>query len=259
LIDRASHDHALFRDDNAQVYYFPEEAMRGTTFAASIKPCQRRKDGRGSWQAIVSQYAGVDNWCAKLKSQIELLHTRKWKEQSNFSLDHFIFQQRNVYVSTTQCANHVNFQLPNQGTRVQVLLDAIENNHAPLQAAMALFRNDTGPGGKMDSFEDTAAFLLAHDPVAKNRKVGGKRPIANISNTNASDSRKSNSKAGIGKTGVHFRFYDNPEYTKLSHDQKAELKEYHDPNEQKSKGQKLGKHGKLSNGKSHQGAKSTDS
>jgi len=142
-----------------------------------------------------------------------------------------------------QCANHVNFQLPNKGTRDQFLLDAIENNHAPLQAAMVLVRNDTGPGGKMDTFEDTAAFLRPHDPVAKNRSVSGKRPIANISDMNASDSRKSNSKAGIGKTGVRFHFYDGPEYMKLSHDQKAELKEYRDSYEQKGKDRKLDKHG----------------
>jgi len=47
LIAPASHeDHTLFRDNNAQVYYFLEEATRGTTFAVSIKPFQRRKDGR---------------------------------------------------------------------------------------------------------------------------------------------------------------------------------------------------------------------
>jgi hypothetical protein len=32
LIARASHSHAKFRDDNASVYYFVEEATRGTTY-----------------------------------------------------------------------------------------------------------------------------------------------------------------------------------------------------------------------------------
>lgn len=45
LINRASHSHSLFRDDNAAVYYRLEEATRSTQYAASIKPFQRRKDG----------------------------------------------------------------------------------------------------------------------------------------------------------------------------------------------------------------------
>ena len=56
LIARASHTHALFRDDNSVVYYHLEEATRGTSYAASIKPFQKVKDGRGAWKALTSQY-----------------------------------------------------------------------------------------------------------------------------------------------------------------------------------------------------------
>ena len=51
LIARASHTHVLFRDDNSVVYNHLEEATRGTSYAASIKPFQRGKDGRGAWKA----------------------------------------------------------------------------------------------------------------------------------------------------------------------------------------------------------------
>ena len=47
LIARASHTHALFRDDNSVEYYHLEEATRGTSYAASIKPFQRGKMGGG--------------------------------------------------------------------------------------------------------------------------------------------------------------------------------------------------------------------
>ena len=40
LIARAAHTHALYRDDNSVVYSL-EEAARGTSYAASIKPFQR--------------------------------------------------------------------------------------------------------------------------------------------------------------------------------------------------------------------------
>ena len=60
LIARASHTHALFRDDNSVVYYHLEKATRGTPYAASIKAFTRAKDGRGAWKALTSQYAGKD-------------------------------------------------------------------------------------------------------------------------------------------------------------------------------------------------------
>ena len=41
LIARVSHTHALSRDDNSVVYYHMEEATRGTSYAASIKPFQK--------------------------------------------------------------------------------------------------------------------------------------------------------------------------------------------------------------------------
>jgi hypothetical protein len=45
------------------------------------------------------------------------------------------------------CAEHVQYQLPNQHSRVGFLLDAIQNNNAGLQAAIASVRTDDGPHG----------------------------------------------------------------------------------------------------------------
>ena len=47
LVARAAHTHELYRDDNSVVYYHLEEATRGSSYAASIKPFQRGKDGGG--------------------------------------------------------------------------------------------------------------------------------------------------------------------------------------------------------------------
>ena len=66
LVARASHTHALFREDNSDVYYKVEEATRGTPYAASIKPFQRAKQGREAWLAITGQYAGKDKWVAEI-------------------------------------------------------------------------------------------------------------------------------------------------------------------------------------------------
>jgi hypothetical protein len=69
LVARASHEHALFRDDNAAVYHYLEEATRSPAYAASIKPFQRSKDGRGTWLALLGQYAGNDKREAEIKIQ----------------------------------------------------------------------------------------------------------------------------------------------------------------------------------------------
>ena len=107
LVERASHEHPLFRDDNSEVYFKLEEATHGTTYAASIKPFQRAKNRRGAYAALTSQYAGRDKWESEIRRQDDLLHNRVWKGQSNFPLEGFVAQHRNAFVSMQQCAKHV--------------------------------------------------------------------------------------------------------------------------------------------------------
>ena len=206
LIARASHTHALFRDDNSVVYYHLEKATRGTSYAASIKPFTRAKDGRGAWKALTSQYAGKDKWEAEIKRQEQLLHTRIWKGQSNFSLENFISQHRNAYVSMQASAEHVQYQLPNEHSRVGFLLEAIQCSDAGLQAAMASIKTDNGPEGMRNNFEATAAHLLPYDPVAKKRSNGQKRGAAQISSV-MDPTPNTTKKPSIGKTGVHLHYY----------------------------------------------------
>ncbi len=240
LVARASHAHALYRDDNSAVYYALEEATRGTSYAASIKPFQRAKDGRAALAALRIQYAGNDKWEAEIKKQEQLLHTRVWKGQTNFSLEKFIAQHRNAYVSMQQCAEHVPYQLPNEHTRVGYLLKAIQCSDAGLQAAIAQINTDDGPNGKRSDFEATAAYLLPYDPVAKKRAQSNKRSAAEISDATGEPATVSSfgSKPGIGKTGVHFRYYEHEDYILLSDEQKLELKEWREANGISSKKQK---------------------
>lgn len=249
LIARLSHDHPLFRDDNAKVYYFLEEATRSTQYSSSLKPYQRAKDGRAAFMALISQHAGVDKWERELKSQETFLTTRVWKGNTNFSLDKFIEQHRAAYISMEQCSLHVAFQLPNETTRVRYLMEAIQCPDAELQASLAAIRMDTaGPTAKRNHFENAASFLLPSDPVMKKRKLNGER------GTNATVSAVTGSgklKVGTGKTGVQFRYYPRKEYRKLNDDQRAELnawREKNDPDrkkrraeEKKNQGEKDGR------------------
>jgi hypothetical protein len=60
-------------------------------------------------------------------------------------------------------AEYVQYQLSNQHSRASVILDAIQNNDAGLQAAIASVRTDDGT----TDFEAAATLLLPNDPVAK--------------------------------------------------------------------------------------------
>ena len=90
LIARALHEHPLYRDDNAQVYYDLEIALRSSSYLSSIKPFQRAKNGRDAFFSIRNQYAGEDKWQAELRRQEDIVHNRIWKGQGQFTLDKFV-------------------------------------------------------------------------------------------------------------------------------------------------------------------------
>ena len=99
--------------------------------------------------------------------QEQLLHTRVWKGQSNFSLEHFISQHRNAYISMSACAEHVQYQSSNEHSHVGFLIDAIQCADAGLQVALASVKMDNGPNGLWSNFERAFSHLLPYDPIAK--------------------------------------------------------------------------------------------
>ena len=235
LVARASHAHGLYRTDNKEVYFKIEEATRSTVYADSIKAFQRGKDGRAAFAALKKQYAGVDKWESTLKEMDSLLHTRKWRGQNSYTLEKFCQHHRNAFVQMQSCAVHVEYQLPNEHTRVGYLLDAIESQDARLLAAIANVRDDKGDGtaanpGKRNDFELAVAYLLPECPVARTKKGAGKRTNAEISEVEVGSVGDSEvevgsfgEKKGIGKTGVHLRWHKISEFKKLSDEQKEEL------------------------------------
>jgi hypothetical protein len=225
LVNRASHDHGLFKADNAEVYFKLEEATRGTPYTDSIKPFSKSKNGRGAFCALKAQYAGKDKWEAEIKRATATIFTRKWKGSSSFPLEKFVALHRNAYVSLQACSEYVEFQLPNAHSRVGYVLDAIETDDAGLQAAMANVTDDTGPHGKRGDFEAAVAYLLPKDPVMKRKQQEGKRTAGEIADATA-EVCDFGSKQSIGKTGVHLRYHDGKEYQKLTKEQKAELREW---------------------------------
>jgi hypothetical protein len=175
------------------------------------------------------------------------LHTGEWKEQSNFTLERYIAQHRNAFVSMQAAAEHVTYQLPNEHSRVGYLLDAILCNDAGLQAAMASIKTDQTADGLRNDFEASATHLLPYDPVQKKRSdhAGGKRGSADISDTTGEEANVSSfgTKKGTGSTGVSLRYHTKAEYNLLPKDQRDELREWR--NGGKRGGDFKGKSGKF--------------
>ena len=222
LIARLSLTHPVYKDDNAKVYHYLEEATRGTVYATTLKKYQRGQNGRGAYKALISQHAGVDKWEKELRSAETFMKNRVWKGNNNFSLEKFLDQHRTAFVTMQQCSEHVAYQLPNERTRVGYVLDNIQTSDAELQAVLAQVKHDATPGGMREDFEKAATALLPADPVARKRKSASeKRSYAEIS---ATDGGETNIKPGIGETGVEFRYHSEKEYPKLSNEQKKELR-----------------------------------
>ena len=234
----------MYRADNTSVYHYIEEATRSTHYAPTVQTLSRTKDGRAAWLSLLGQHAGRDKWEKDIKAAEEIMHTRKWKGQTAFTLESFISQHRNSYVSMTVASEHVPYQLPNEYTRVGYLLDGIECSDAGVQAALNSVRTSDDPDtGTRFDFERTAAHLIPYCPVAKKRaSSGNKRGAAQISAVDGEGEVGSTpgKKDSIGKTGVHLRWYEDEEYAELSKAQKDELRTWREnnPNFKPTKGKK---------------------
>ena len=66
-----------------------------------------------------------------------------------------------------QCSEQVEYQLPNEHTRVGYLLEGVQCPDPGLQATMVSVRTDDGPDSMRNNFEATAAHILPYNPVSK--------------------------------------------------------------------------------------------
>ena len=76
------------------------------------------------------------------------MHTKKWKGKGNFDHESFFQMHRNACVSTKAACQHMDYQLPNEHTRVTYILYALESNNSGLQAAMASIKGGNYIRGK---------------------------------------------------------------------------------------------------------------
>jgi len=139
-------------------------------------------------------------------------------------------KHRSTLVQLEEAVLHVNIQLPNPQTRVQYLLENIDNNDPDLRAFISSIRINTY--NMRDDFEKYFAFLLTVGPFVKNISSSIRKPrLTNVSSKFSSSTLKNSSDSN---TGVDFLWHTPKEYMKLSNVQKSELYDWKQFNEGKA-------------------------
>ena len=242
MVNRMSHAHPLYRPDNATGYAQLVTATLGTQYASTIAPFKRTKDGRAALFALKAQFAGAAHWDREVKTMTDFITNSSWTGTTSFTLHAFLAKHRASYNTLQRCAEHVQVELPNERSRVGYLLDNIDCSDKDVTTALSHIRLDDSPTGMRMDFERSVAFLLPTDPVKKKR--GGKRNAGQISSTAAAASdggggknnnpknsgKKARFKSTFGATGVEFRFYKPAEFSKLTNEQKDELRAHRKAN-----------------------------
>ena len=168
--------------------------------------------------AIKTQHAGQAVWEGIIKTSDDYIKTRKWNGLTSLTLESHIDGHRTAYVNLTEAAEHIDYQLPNNRTRVTQFLDSVTCIDPELLAAIAAVKQDDP--GMRDSFELAMTYIAPNDPVAR-KKQANKRPAAEISATFGEGSLQKQ-----GATGVELRWYKRKEFAALTDAQKEELKSW---------------------------------
>ena len=153
--------------------------MRGSRYKASIKPFKIRSDGRGTIGAFNSQHSGRDKWLQILSEAKTYVNTAKWNGTTSMTLESHIDKCHEAYASIETAALHVTDQPPNECTRVQSLLDSIDDCTDPTICSRVANINDD-LNAMHDDWEAAVAYFLSVDPIYQ-RQNGSKRKIGNIS------------------------------------------------------------------------------
>ena len=95
LIDRASHTHPNYVDDNAAVLDILVGCLSETEFLTSLKPFQKARDGRGALLALENQNLGNSKWDMIIKRAEQTVLNFPWNgKNSKYTLDRHIVSHR---------------------------------------------------------------------------------------------------------------------------------------------------------------------
>ena len=213
LIAYASHEGPGYQTDNATVYRILQEILGDSIHMSSIKPMQRRRDGRAAFQALNLHNMGNSKW-DKVVEQAEMLVNRRiWDgKNSRYSLKNHITRHREAHNDFVRAGQHIPYAEPGEHTRVRRLLHSIQSKDAVIISAKTTIQADAA---KQNDFELASDFLLLMAPL----------PTPNARHHNVSGVHGSDDKKKTFKKKTETRYYKADEWRRLSHDEKKKVLE----------------------------------
>ena len=131
LVRRLPPTGPTYRDDNKTVFMVISKAVAGTSVEITIKSFSHGKDGRGTFQALISNHAGEIKYRSIYKFRMNLLTNIKWNRRS-YSLETHVSNHLQVVDDLIECQTKINNQVPDEAQRVEFLLDSISSQDSAL-------------------------------------------------------------------------------------------------------------------------------
>ena len=140
--NRLPHSGPIYQDDNKTVFMMVSHAVSGTSVESTIKSYARTKDGRGAFNALLTNHAGDTKYRSIAKSKTNFLTNVKWNGKS-YPLENHVSRHRSAVDKLKECADHIGNPVPDASQRVEYLLDSITSQDSALQAAIGNIRADS--------------------------------------------------------------------------------------------------------------------
>ena len=207
-----------YNEDNAKVFQIIQDMITGTSFEASIKAHQRRRDGRAAYLSLCQHNLGSSKWDKIVEEAETYMMKREWNGKNyRFTLRNHISKHREAFNEMVRAAQFIPYEVPNEHTRVGRLIKSLQSKDPAIVSAITHIQ---GNPNHREDFENAADFLLLTAPKFKDMTEGGQRISSIRSKGNKSKP------ATASKSGVEFRYYAKNEYRKLNKAQKKELAEW---------------------------------
>ena len=223
-----------YHEDNARVYQMLQELVGGSSHESSIKAHRRDRDGRGAYFSLVQHNLGSSKWDKIIEGCENYILRVEWNGKNiRFTLKMHIAKHRDAHNELVRASQFVQYEVPNDHTRVSRLLKSITSKDGAILAAITHIQ---GTPLMRDNFEQAADFLLLTAPAPK--EIMKRYRISALASSNDDEgedaphngSGKNKKNGGIGKSGVELRYHTRKEYGKLNGRQRSELHEWRKSN-----------------------------
>ena len=214
LIVHAPHSGIAFKEDNAKVFQIIQDMIAGTSYESSIKSHQRARSGREAYLALLKHNLGSSKWDKILEDAESYVMKREWNGRNQrFTLRAHIGKHREAHNEMMRASQHVDYELPNEHTRVGRLIKSITSKEPAIVSAITHIQGSTT---QREDFETAAEFLLLTAPSPSSSS--GTHRISAVGKGAKGGKRGP-------ETGVELRYYTKKEYSGLSAAEKKELQQ----------------------------------